>query len=110
MAEKLTVSEAELKKYLLSTIRNWLKGTKGTEADLSSAVIWLKNWDERSKTAVLGLAFGTGVGCSPFCGCLARQITERVEEDIKKKFSGIDRVRGEADLPSKKVLEEWNQL
>ena len=100
-----------IEKFLLNDVRRLLKATAGKNPDLSKVIVWLKMIQEdqdENVSIILGLALGSGTGCSPFCGCAANQIAEFIEEKLKSKFSWLKRVRGEAAMPSEKELKQWN--
>jgi len=100
--------KTEIQKFLMDYVKKLLAATVGKNPDLSKVIIWVESYDSKTGIVVLGLALGTGTGCSPFCGCAARQITEYIEGLLKNKFSFVKKVRGEPGVPSQVVLDEWN--
>lgn len=102
-------TEDKLKEFLLKKIRPILKQTAGKETDLSEIVVWLENYNDQNNVATLGIALRGKTGCSPFCGCAANQITKLIERAVKREFSFVNKVVGQAGLPSQEVLAEWNE-
>jgi len=101
--------QKELSRFILDSVRKKLRATAGRNPDLSKVVVWLENYNPDTGMVVLGLALGTGTGCSPFCGCAANQIAEALEASFKNHFSWVKKVRGEAKMPGPRILEDWNK-
>lgn len=101
--------EAAIEDFLLKDFRSWLMRTEGRGIDLSKAIVWLESLDDRINAVVVGMALGSGMGCSPFCGCAANQLAESLEKYLKEKFPWVNRVHGTAKMAPARVLREWNQ-
>ena len=106
----MSVSEEseKIRQFLLQDARPLLKGTAGKNPDLSRVVVWLNSYDSDTGAAILGLALGSGTGCSPFCGCAAKEISKYIGNLLKNNFSFIKHARGEACIPPQDVLDKWN--
>ncbi|MFN4181688.1 MAG: hypothetical protein ACK4G3_00520 [bacterium] len=94
---------AEINEYLLSEIRPLIKQSP----PIADVIVWVKDFNEESGVLHLGLALGNSTGCSPFCGCAARQIAELIGEELQAKFPEIRRTLGIAELPEPEFLRRW---
>jgi len=101
-------AEEDIKEFLQTDVRSWLKETKGKDTDLSTVVIWLEEYNSVNNVVTLGLAIGSATGCSPFCGCAAKDITEMIGDRLIKKLPWVRKVHGQAKVPSKQILDKWN--
>ncbi len=81
-------------------------GIKKNET-LKDVIVWVKNFNEGNGTLSLGLALGTSTGCSPFCGCAAKQIADLIGEELTEHFPEIKRTIGTAEIPEDEVLSKW---
>ena len=94
-----------MEEFLLEDIRPRMKASP----QISDVVVWIKEFDEETGTLHLGLALSAGVGCSPFCGCAARQIAELIGYELSQKFPEIKRVVGYAEIPPDDWLKKWQE-
>ena len=101
---RLPTKEA-IEAFLLDNIRPRLK----KNPQLKDVVVWVESLNDARGFVTLGMALGSGTGCSPFCGCAANQIAELIEKELCQKFSGIARVFGKAALPAQEYLDQWNK-
>lgn len=67
--------------------------------------IWIESFDDVNGVLKLGMALGSGVGCSPFCGCAANQLAEILSNEIKQKFDYVKRVVGVPSLPPERIIK-----
>jgi len=72
-------------------------------------IAWVQRFDERSGTLHLGLALGTASGCSPFCGCAAREIAEVIGDELQRLYPQVRRTIGLAELPPTSIVALWNE-
>ena len=100
----MTMVEA-LQKFLVEEIKPKLKKK---DARLQDVIVWVDSYNEKTKVVRLGLALGQGTGCSPFCGCAARELAEEIEKYTMEKFPDIEKLYGVAMLPDKKIVDAWN--
>ena len=94
-----------LNEFLIKIIKPKLQ----KKPDLKEVIVWVSSWNPATKNLRLGLALGKSTGCSPFCGCAAKQLTKILEKYLIEKFPEIENVYGEAALPSEEFLKEWNK-
>jgi Fe-S cluster biogenesis protein NfuA len=95
----------KMNEFILSEIRPRIKASPQIE----DVVVWVKDYDEETGTALLGLALGDGVGCSPFCGCAANQIAQIIANELAYEFPEIKRVVGLAEIPPEEYLKVWSE-
>ena len=89
--------------YLLEEIRPMIQKNE----TLKDVVVWVKDFNEKTGTVSLGLALGSSTGCSPFCGCAAKQIADLIGEELQGKYPEIKRTIGIAEIPQDEVLQSW---
>lgn len=56
------------------------------------------------------MTLGNSAGCSPFCGCAARQVAEVIGEELKKGFPDIVQAVGLAEIPPDEIAKEWKKI
>ncbi len=96
--------QEELEKFLLEEIRPKLKN----DPQLSKVVVWVEELNPEKKSVKLALALGSSSGCSPFCGCAAQEITDKIGKKIKEKFPDVQKIYGSASInPPSGYLEKW---
>ncbi len=93
----------EINGYIFEEIRPLIKQSP----QVQDVIVWAKDFNEENGTLYLGLALGNSTGCSPFCGCAARQIAELIGEELQMKFPEIRRTLGFAELPEPEILNRW---
>ncbi|MEO0255627.1 MAG: hypothetical protein ABIN20_09435 [candidate division WOR-3 bacterium] len=96
----------EIEDFILNDIRPRIKMSPGIE----DVIVWVKDVDNKKGTIQMGVALGDSTGCSPFCGCAARQITEIIFEELRKKFPQLKKAVGIAELPPEDYLKKWAEV
>lgn len=66
---------------------------------LQEVKVWVNRINEERGVMYLGLALGEALGCSPFCGCAAKQIGEQFEPFLMEQLPWVVRVVAEAEAP-----------
>lgn len=89
--------------HILESIRPRMRASP----TLKDVIIWAEAFQASSGTLSLGMALGQGAGCSPFCGCAAKQIAELVGDELRERFPEIKRAAGAAAFPAAAVLDAW---
>ncbi len=93
----------EMNAYILREIRPRIQATP----EIRDVIVWVREFHEPTGTLVLGLALGQGTGCSPFCGCAAKQLAELIGAEMRDAFPQIRRTLGVAELPTEEILHAW---
>lgn len=99
-----------IQQYLLDHIRPLLRNAK--DPRLHTVIVWLHDYNDSLHRATIGLALGSGAGCSPFCGCAARQLVDeiigpRLGPELKRQFPDIKSLKPEATLPPPDIEKQW---
>jgi len=98
----------KIEEFLFNDVKRLLKGTAGKHTDLSKVIVWLEDLNLESETVTLGLALGSGTGCSPFCGCAAKDIVQYMGKKLGNEFAWVKFVRGQPSIPDQSILDKWN--
>ena len=61
--------------------------------------VWVNRVVPDRGLVYLGMALGASLGCSPFCGCAAKQIGEQCEPFLLERVPWLTRVVVEAQAP-----------
>lgn len=93
----------EIENFILNNLRPRIKMSPGIE----DVIVWVKDVEEKKGIIQIGVALGDSTGCSPFCSCAARQITEIIFEELRKKFPQLKKAVGITELPSEDYLKKW---
>lgn len=72
---------------------------KQEDPRLHDVKIWLDRINSERGVIYLGMSLGEGLGCSPFCGCAAKQIGEQFEPFLMNRLPWAVRVVAEAEAP-----------
>lgn len=64
--------------------------------------IWVNKLESQRGMLWLGIALGESLGCSPFCGCAAKQMGEQMEPFLLERVPWLTRVVVEAQAPEVK--------
>ncbi len=96
----------EIKQFILNELRPRMRASPGIE----DVIVWIKYFNEKTGTVHLGFALGSSTGCSPFCGCAAKQLTEIIGLEIQKVFPFVNKIVGTAELPSNDYILIWNNI
>lgn len=67
---------------------------------LKEVRVWLKRINEERGILFLGVALGKALGCSPFCGCAAKQLGEQFEPFLLERLPWLSRVVVEPEAPA----------
>ncbi|GEM_PF-2439426 len=74
--------------------------TKQTDPRLQEVKVWVNRVNGERGMLYLGIALGESLGCSPFCGCAAKQIGEQFEPFMLERLSWLSRVIVEPEAPT----------
>lgn len=74
-----------------------LKGQK--DPRLQEVKVWLNRINPERGMMYVGIALGEGLGCSPFCGCAAKQIGDQFEPFLLNRIPWLSRVVMEPESP-----------
>ena len=72
---------------------------------LHDVKIWLERVNGERGVIHLGIALGEGLGCSPFCGCAAKQLGDQFEPFLMERLPWLTRVIAEAEPPKESESE-----
>jgi hypothetical protein len=61
--------------------------------------VWVNKVNESRGMVYVGIALGEGLGCSPFCGCAAKQIGDQFEPFLLERVDWLNRVVMEPEAP-----------
>jgi len=92
-----------LNDYITRQLKPLMKRNKS----LKEVIVWVKNFNEKRGLVHLGMALGNSAGCSPFCGCAARQVAEVIGEELKKEFPDVLQAVGVAEIPPEEIVTGW---
>ncbi|MBI4499217.1 MAG: hypothetical protein HY689_15110 [Chloroflexi bacterium] len=67
---------------------------------LQPVKVWLNRINEERGMMYLGISLGEALGCSPFCGCAAKQIGEQFEPFLLERVPWLTRVIVEPQAPT----------
>ncbi len=67
---------------------------------LQPVKVWLNRINEDRGMAYLGIALGEELGCSPFCGCAAKQIGDQFEPFLIERVPWLNRIVVEPQAPT----------
>ena len=73
---------------------------KQADPRMQEVKVWVNRVNGERGMLYLGIALGESLGCSPFCGCAAKQIGEQFEPFMLEKLSWLNRVIVEPEAPS----------
>ena len=72
---------------------------KQDDERLHDVKVWINRINYERGVVYMGLALGEGLGCSPFCGCAAKQIGDQFEPFLLDRLPWLVRVVAEAEAP-----------
>lgn len=72
------------------------------DARLQPVKVWLNRINEERGMVYLGIALGEELGCSPFCGCAAKQIGDQFEPFLLERVTWLNRIVVEPQAPTDK--------
>lgn len=61
--------------------------------------LWVNRINEDRGLMYVGIALGEALGCSPFCGCAAKQIGDQFEPFLLERVSWLNRLVMEPQAP-----------
>jgi hypothetical protein len=61
--------------------------------------VWVNRINEDRGLMYVGISLGEGLGCSPFCGCAAKQIGDQFEPFLLERVSWLNRTVMEPQSP-----------
>ena len=67
---------------------------------LQPVKVWLNRINEDRGMAYVGIALGEELGCSPFCGCAAKQIGDQFEPFLMERLPWLTRLVVEPQAPT----------
>ncbi|MBM2826194.1 MAG: hypothetical protein HW403_258 [Dehalococcoidia bacterium] len=72
---------------------------------LHDVSVWLERVNGERGVLHMGVALGQGLGCSPFCGCAAKQLGDQFEPFLMERLPWLTRVIAEAEPPKESESE-----
>jgi hypothetical protein len=88
-------SEAEQAVHLL---QEGIK--KQTDPRMAEVRVWLNRINPERGMIYVGIALGEALGCSPFCGCAAKQMGDQFEPFLIERVPWVNRVIVEPEAPT----------
>ncbi|MBI2886250.1 MAG: hypothetical protein HYY02_03470 [Chloroflexi bacterium] len=67
---------------------------------LQPVKVWVNRVNAERGMLYLGIALGEALGCSPFCGCAAKQIGDQFEPFLIERLPWLTRVIVEPEAPT----------
>jgi hypothetical protein len=67
---------------------------------LKPVKIWVNRINNERGMIYLGIALGAELGCSPFCGCAAKQIGDQFEPFLLERLPWLTRIVVEPEAPT----------
>ena len=61
--------------------------------------VWVNRVNSERGMLYLGISLGEALGCSPFCGCAAKQIGDQFEPFLIERLPWLNRVVVEPEAP-----------
>ena len=61
--------------------------------------VWVNRINEERGMMYVGISLGEGLGCSPFCGCAAKQIGDQFEPFLLERVTWLNRLVMEPEAP-----------
>ncbi len=74
--------------------------TKQKDERMQGVKVWLNRINEDRGMAYVGIALSEELGCSPFCGCAAKQIGDQFEPFLIERVPWINRIIVEPQAPT----------
>lgn len=92
----------EEKKKETEVVLKELQGLLDKQEDdrMKDVKVWLNRINPERGVIYIGMSLGEGLGCSPFCGCAAKQIGEQFEPFLMNRLPWVVRVVTEAEAPT----------
>lgn len=73
---------------------------KQKDERLKPVKVWLNRINPERGMIYVGIALGQDLGCSPFCGCAAKQIGDQFEPFLLEQVDWLSRVVVEPQAPT----------
>jgi hypothetical protein len=73
---------------------------KQDDERMAGVKIWLNRINPDRGMAYVGIALGEALGCSPFCGCAAKQMGDQFEPFLIERVTWLNRVIVEPEAPT----------
>lgn len=73
---------------------------KQQDQRLQEVKVWVNRVNSERGMLYLGISLGEGLGCSPFCGCAAKQIGDQFEPFLLERLPWLTRVIVEPEAPT----------
>lgn len=67
---------------------------------MAGVKVWLNRINAERGMAYVGIALGEALGCSPFCGCAAKQMGDQFEPFLIERVPWVSRVIVEPEAPT----------
>ena len=67
---------------------------------MAEVKVWLNRINPGRGMMYVGIALGEALGCSPFCGCAAKQMGDRFEPFLIERVPWVNRVIVEPEAPT----------
>jgi len=98
----MTTAEHQAKEQEARQAVSALQGLLEAQPDprLREVRVWVKRINPDRGILFLGVALGQALGCSPFCGCAAKQLGEQFEPFLMERLPWLARVVVEPEAPN----------
>lgn len=74
--------------------------SKQQDPRMAEVKVWLNRINPERGMVYVGIALGEALGCSPFCGCAAKQMGDKFEPFLIERVSWANRVIVEPEAPT----------
>lgn len=75
---------------------------KQKDPRLQPVKVWVNRINSERGILYVGISLGEELGCSPFCGCAAKQISDQFEPFLLERLPWLTRVIAEPQAPTEK--------
>lgn len=83
---------------VVKALQQVLQGQK--DPRLQPVKVWVNRVNAERGMLYLGISLGEELGCSPFCGCAAKQIGDQFEPFLLERLSWLNRLVVEPEAPT----------
>lgn len=74
--------------------------SKQKDPRMADVKVWLSRINPDRGMVYVGIALGEALGCSPFCGCAAKQMGDQFEPFVIERVTWANRIIVEPEAPT----------
>lgn len=74
--------------------------SKQKDERMAGVKVWLNRINPDRGMVYVGIALGEALGCSPFCGCAAKQMGDQFEPFVIERIAWASRIIVEPEAPT----------